>query len=379
MNKTIKTIIWIVIIILVIWVIASMVKSPKQQVSDTIKIGFTGPMTGDLAQFGENAEAAVSIAVDEINKAGGVLGKKLEVIYEDDGCTGAAGANAISKLINSDKVSAVLGGFCSGSTLSEAPIAEAAKIPELSFCSTNPKITQSGDYIFRNVPSDNFQAKFTANYLIQNGKKNVALLTSKDDYGDGLNKAFTEAFVGNGATIVMNSSFDPNATDFKAQMTELKAKNPDAVYFVGYTPATIPALKQAHDLGIKTLFFGADAWDDSKIWNELGTIGDGAMYTIVGTNSTDSYKAAMKAKLGKDEIIYCSNYAYDGLKILANAINSAGSTDGAAIKDALYKTNYTGGVSSKNLTFDSNGDPTSAAYVIKIVKNKIATEMVQSK
>ena len=371
MSKIGKIIVWVVVIVLIIWGIVA-ITSKKTNEPETIKIGFTGPMTGDLAQFGENAQAAVSIAVDEINKAGGILGKKLEVIYENDGCTGAMGVNAISKLINTDKVKAVLGGFCSGSTLSEAPIAEAAKIPELSYCSTNPTITQSGDYIFRNVPSDNFQAKFMAEYLIKNGKKNVALLTSKDDYGDGLNKAFTEAFTGN---IVMSATFDPATTDFRTQMAQLKAKNPDAVYFIGYTPATIPALKQAHDLGIKTPFFGADAWDDGKIWNELGTISDGAMYTIVGTNSSDAFKTAMKEKLGKDSIIYCSNYAYDGLKILANAINKAGSTDGSAIKSALYQTNYTNGVSAKELGFDQNGDPTSAAYVLKLVKNGVATEM----
>ena len=374
MNKTTKIIAWIVVIVLIVWIVMAMNKNNGKSTSETIKIGFTGPLTGDLANMGQNAQAAASIAVDEINAAGGVLGKKIEIVYEDDSCTGSAGANAISKLINTNKVVAVLGGMCSGATMGETPIAEAAKIPELSYCSTNPTISQAGDYIFRDVPSDNFQAKFAAEYLMKIGKKNVALLTSKDDYGDGLNKAFTEAFTG---TIVMNATFDPTAVDFRAQMTQLKAKNPDAVYFVGYSPTSIPALKQAHDLGIKTLFFGADAWDDSKIWTELGTIGDGALYTIVGTNSTDAFKAAMKTKLGKEDLVYCSNYAYDGLKILAAAINKAGSTDGTAIKDALYKTDYTGGVSAKNLSFDANGDPTSAAYIIKVVKNGKASEMTQ--
>jgi branched-chain amino acid transport system substrate-binding protein len=369
MNKTGKIIVWVVVIILVIWGISLLSKKNDLSSGEPIKIGFLGPLTGDLGNIGQNAQAAVSIAVDEINNKGGVLGKRLEVVYEDDGCNGATGANAISKLINTDKVVAVLGGLCSGATLGEAPIAEAAKIPQLAYASTNPTISQAGDYIFRDVPSDNFQAKFVAQYLMKIGKKNVALLTAKDDYGDGLNKAFTEAFVGNGSTIVMNDSFDPSAKDFRTQLTKIKAKNPDAVYFVGYTTTTIPALKQAHDLGIKTLFFGADGWDDTKIWNELGTLGDGAMYTIIGTNSSDAFKAAMKAKLGKDDLIYASNYAYDGLKIIANAINKAGSANGIAIKDAMYKTNYTNGVSAKEIKFDSNGDPTSAMYTIKIVKD----------
>ena len=373
MSKTSKIILWVVVLALVVWGIMAL-SGKEGQMPDTIKIGFLGPLTGDLANPGENAQAAVSIAVDEVNKAGGVLGKKLEVVYEDDTCNGATGANAISKLINANKVVAVLGGFCSGATLGEAPIAEAAKIPQLSYCSTNPTISQAGDYIFRDVPSDLFQANYAAEYLLKAGKKNVALLTSKDDWGDGLNKAFTDAFTKAGGVIVMTDSFSPKARDFKTQFTKLKAKNPDAVYFVGYTDTTIPALKQAHDLNIKAQFFGADAWDDTKIWSELGSIGNGAMYTIVGTNSNAAFKTAMKEKLGKEDIIYCSNYAYDGLKILANAINKAGSTDGAAIKNALYQTDYKNGVSSKAIKFDRNGDPTSANYVVKTVKDGKATE-----
>ncbi len=379
MTKTGKIIVWIVVIVLVIWGIFAISgkKEEAKTESDTIKLGFVGPLTGDLANMGENAQAAVGIAVDEVNKTGGVLGKQIEVVYEDDACNGATGANAVSKLINSDKVVAVVGGLCSGATLGEAPISEAAKIPQLSFCSTNPTISQAGDYIFRDVPSDLFQAKYAAEYLIKTGKKKVVLLTSKDDWGDGLSKAFTDAFTKSGGTILMTDSFDHNAKDFKAQLLQVKAKNPDAVYFAGYTDATIAALKQAHDLSIKTQFFGADAWDDTKIWSELGTLGDGAMFTVVGSNSTDEFKAKMKAKLNKDDIVYCSNYAYDGIKVLTNAITLANSTDGTAIKDALYKTNYTGGVSSKTIIFDENGDPTSAAYIVKIAKDGKASELPQ--
>src|SRR3989338_1754883 len=376
MNTTGKIIVWVIVLVLVIWGIISISKNSDTD-SDTIKIGFMGPLSGDTANLGQNAQAAVAIAVDEINNAGGVLGKKLEVVYEDDACNGATAANAISKLINADKVMAVLGGACSGATLGATPVAEAAKIPQLSYCSTNPTISQAGDYIFRNVQSDLFQAKYAAEYLIKAGKKNVALLTSKDDYGDGLNKAFTDAFTKAGGTITLTDSFEPSTKDLKSQLVKIKAKNSDAVYFVSYTDPAIAGLKQARDLGIKTQFFGADAWDDTKVWSELGTLGNGAMYTIVGSNSSVDFKAKMKAKLGKDDLIYCSNYAYDGLKILADAITRANSTDGTAIKDALYKTDYTGGVSAKTMTFDANGDPVSAAYIVKVVKDGKAAESAQ--
>ncbi len=376
MNKTVKIVVWVVVIVLVLWGLSSL---SNKEVAETgpIKIGFLGPLTGDLAGIGENAQAAVAIAVEEINALGGVLGKNVEVIYEDDGCNGASAATAISKLINTDKVVAVLGGACSGATLGAAPVAEAAKVPQLSYCSTGPAITEAGDYIFRNVPSDFFQADYAASYLMKAGKKNVALLTTKNDWGDGLAKAFTVAFAKAGGKIVVTDTFAPESKDLKIQLTAIKAKNPDAVYFAGYTDGTIAGLKQAHDLGITAQFFGADAWDDTKTWSELGTLGDGAMFTVVGTNSTNEFKAKMKAKLGKDDLIYCSNYAHDGLKILASAIEEAGKTSGEAVKNALYKTNFTGGVSAKELKFDSNGDPTSAAYVIKKAMGGKAEEMAQ--
>ena len=377
MSSTSKTILWIVVLGIIVWGGVAIHNRSSQNGSASIKIGFVGPLTGDLANMGANAQAATAIAVDEINAAGGVLGKKLEVVYEDDVCTGAGGANAVSKLLNTDKVSAVLGSVCSGATLGEAPITETAKVPQLAYCATSPLITKSGDYIFRDVPSDLFQAKYAADYLIKTGKKNVAVLTIKNDWGDGLHQAFTDSFTKAGGTIVLSDSFDPDAKDFKTLLTEIKAKNPDAIYFASYPDTTITALKQAHELGMKTQFFGSDAWDDTRIWSELGSLGDGAMYTVVGTHSSDDFKAKMKAKLGTDDLVYCSNYAYDGVKILAAAMNRAHSSAGIAVKDALYKTNYTGGVGSTELSFDENGDPTSAAYIIKLVKDGKAALMPQ--
>lgn len=377
MSNTGKVIVWIVVIALIVWGIVAMNGKKGEVSTEPIKIGFMGPLTGDVANIGENARAAVQIATYEVNAAGGVLGRNIEVVYEDDGCSGATASSAISKLINTDKVVAVLGAACSGATLGAAPIAEAAQVPTLSYCSTNPTISQAGDYIFRNVPSDFFQANYAAKYLFDAGKKNIAILTSKDDWGDGLNKAFVNAFAKAGGTVVSNDTFDPSTNNLKTQLTQIKAKNPDAIYFAGYTGPSIAFVKQARDLGVKAQLFGADAWDDSKIWSELGTLGDGAMFTVVGTNSSDVFKAKMKEKLSKDDLIYCSNYAYDGLKILAEAIKKAGSVDKVALKDALFKTNHMGGVGSESITFDSNGDPVSANYIIKTVKNGKAAEIAK--
>ena len=375
MTNTTKTVLGIIVLVLIIWGVSALVKSPESNTIGPIKIGFIGPLAGDLANMGKNAQAAVQIASDEINATGGILGRQIEVVYEDDQCAGAQAANAISKLINTDKVVAVLGGACSGATLAAAPIAEQNKIPELSYCSTNPTISKAGDYIFRNVPSDFFQANFAAKFLVDKGMKNVALLYTKDDYGQGLDNAFKDALTKTGGTLVAEESFDPTSKDLRPQLLKIKVAKPQALYFIGYTAPTIAGLKQAKELGLTVPALGADAWDDTKIWSELGTLGEGAMYTVVGTNSSNEFKQKMMAKLGAPDLIYCSNYAYDGLNILAEAINKAGSSEGSKIKDALYKIDYKGGVSSEEIKFDVNGDPTSANYSVKVIKNGKATDM----
>lgn len=374
MNKVIT---WIVVIVVVVGGIFFLNKGRAPKDTSPVKVGFIGPLTGDLGNVGKNAQAAVQIAVEEVNADGGVLGRTLEVVYEDGQCGGAGAANAASKLINTDKVVAILGGTCSGETLAIAPIAEAAKVPELSYCSTAPAITNSGDFIFRDVPSDNFQANFAAEYLAGKNLKKVALIYVKNDWGLGLKDALQSALSTTGGTLVAEESYDPTSKDLRSQLAKIKAVAPDAIYFAGYTDGTIAGLKQAKELGITAQFFGADAWDDTKIWSSLGSVGEGAMYTLVGTNSSDDFKVKMQAKLGAPDIIYCSNYAYDGLKILAAAIDRANSTEGIAVKDALYKTNYTSGVSSESVKFDANGDPTEANYAIKVIKGGVATDLVE--
>ncbi len=378
MSKGVKIIIGLIVIVLIIWGISSASKKGgAPAANEPIKIGFTAPMSGDLANIGENAKAAVEVATEEINTAGGINGRTIQVIYEDDKCAGPEGVSAMNKLVNVDKVTAVLGSVCSPATLSFAPIAENAKMPVISYCSTAPKISEAGDYIFRDVPSDLFQANFAAKYLYETlGKRKAAIIYLNNDWGLGLRKAFNDAFTALGGKVVLEDSYDPTSKDLRTQMAKVKASDADLLYFPGFTDGTIAGIKQAKVIGLKQTIFGADAWDDNKIWDELGAAGEGAMYTRVGTNSSDSFKAKMKEKVGTDSIIYCSNYAYDGMKILANVIGKVG-TDRTAIKDALYAVKYEGGVSSPVIEFDQNGDPKGASYIINVIKNSKAEVLKQ--
>lgn len=340
-----------------------------------IKIGFIGPLTGDAANIGQNSRAAVEIAVKEINEAGGVSGRHLEVVYEDGQCTGKVASNAANKLINVDKVPVIIGGVCSGETSSFTGAAEQSKTVVLSYCSSAPAISQAGDYIFRDYPSDLYQGSFGAEYIYNKlGKKKIAVLYVKSDWGSGIKDVFVKRFGELGGTIVAEEGYEQTSRDLRTQLTKIKSVKPELVYFLGYTEASIPGIKQAKELGLNVPLFGGDAWDDSKIWSDVGSAGEGVMYSIVYAPLSTDFKAKMKAKIGNDAITICTPQAYDAVKLIAQVIAKTG-TSAEAIKNELYKTSYAGGVSAPEIKFDSNGDPVGANYVVKVAQNGKAVEM----
>ncbi len=373
-----KKIGWAVVIIIVVVLIVILSGSKNQEGAtdkSPITIGFVGPLNGDLANLGLNAKSAVEIAVDEVNGAGGINGRPLQVIYEDGKCNGADASQAGNKLINVDHVPVILGGACSGETLAIAPIAEQTKTTMLSYCSSAPKVTEAGDYIFRDYPSDTYQGSYGAKFVKEQlGKTKVAILNVKTDWGDGIAGVFKKSFTEMGGTIVAEESFEQTSHDLRAQLAKIKAAKPELVYFLSYTDASIPGLKQAADMKLNVPMLGGDAWDDPKIWADVGTIGEGAMYTVVSAAHGDTLGAKLKAKTGSEEVIACTPGAYDGIYILADIMKKVG-TDSTAIKNALYQTNYKGGVSSDEIKFDINGDVVGANYVVKVVKAGMAAPM----
>lgn len=347
----------------------------EQAAKGPVKVGFIGPLTGDVVSLGQDAQMAVQMAVEEINVAGGIGGRPLEVIYEDGQCTGKIASNAANKLINVDKVSVILGGLCSGETSSFAPAAEQAKVVTLSYCSSAPAISDAGEYIFRDYPSDSFQGVYGAEYAYNTlGKKKAAVLYVKNAWGEGIKNVFVAKFKELGGEVALEEGYDQSHRDLRAQLTKVKASNPDLVYFAGYTEASIPALKQAKELGIKTQLLGADGWDDPKLWTEAGSAGEGAQYTVVAAAAADEFKQKAKERSGREDVTVCAPFAYDAAKLIAQVIGKVGDNS-EDIKNELYKTEYTGGVSSGTIKFDSNGDLIGANYIIKSVKGGAAQEM----
>ncbi len=355
-------------IILIVWFMISRLgdKMSNADSKTPIKIGWIGPLTGEVAEIGKDALASAQIATDEVNKEGGINGRTLQLIAEDGKCNPKDGANAGTKLMNIDGVSVIMP-TCSPELLSVASRANEKRIVLLSSCASAPKITESGDYIFRTYPSDAFQGTFAAEYAYTAlGVKKAAVLAIQNDWGAGLQNAFSKKFKELGGEVVFLEMYQPDSTDFRTQLVKIKESKPDMLYFPGFTQGTIIALKEAKNIGLTIPVLGGDAWDDTTIHKEVAA--EGIMYTLPKANYRLDWSEKMKAK--NAHTTTCAPAAYDNIKILSEIMKEVG-TDGEKIKNELYKVENYSGVNG-NITLDQNGDLAKAEYDVKIVKNGVA-------
>lgn len=367
MEQTKKSwIVWVVIIIILI-VIALVYSNSQKVESGNIKIGWVGPLSGDVATIGQNVKTATELAVSEINNNGGINGRQLQVIYEDGKCDGKEAVTAVTKLINIDNVGVIIGGLCSSETIAPAPIAEKAKVIMISAASSNPSITDAGDYIFRDYPSDSFQGVKAAEFAVNTLKaKNIAVLSCTDDWCQGLQKVFKDKAVALGANIVADEKYDGKTTkDLRTQLTKIKTANADLLYFPSYTDGAVIGLRQAKSIGLIIKVLGGDSWSDPKIVADTGSMSEGIMYLVPSSPNAGSFEADM-LKAGKETTIG-TREAYDAVKILAQIMKEVGSNS-TKIKNALYKVQNYQGISG-NISFDKNGDLSSASYDVKTIKN----------
>ena len=253
-----------------------------QAAAQDIAIGEYASLTGGNATFGMSSHAGTALAIDEVNAKGGVLnGVKLKLLTEDDQSKAGEPANIVKKFISNDKVAAVLGEVASSKSLEAAPICQTAGIPMISPASTNPKVTQIGDHIFRVCFLDEFQgkciARFAANTL--KAKKAGVLIDVKQDYSTGLAGFIKDNFTQAGGTIVAEKSYSSGDKDFKAQLTSIKAANPDVIFVPGYYTEVSEIARQARQLGIKAPLMGGDGWDSDRLVANGGTALEGDYFT----------------------------------------------------------------------------------------------------
>ena len=350
--------------------------SRSAQEANEIVIGEYGSLTGTTATFGISTRNGVDLAIEEINKAGGVLGKQIRVVVEDDQGKPEEAQTVVTKLITSNKVVAIIGEVASSRTLAAAPVAQQARIPMITPSSTNPKVTEIGDYIFRTCFIDPFQGLVMAKFASVTLKlKNVAILRDiKNDYSVGLADVFVENFKKMGGTIVVDQSYSEGDTDFSAQLTSMKSSKPEAIFVPGYYTEVGLIARQARKLGINVPLLGGDGWDSPKLY-EIGGEALNGSYFSNHTSVDDpdpviqKFVSDYKARFGETPDSLGAN-AYDTARIVVDAIKRAGSTDPAKLRDALAQTKDFPGIAGP-ITIDANRNAVKPAVILKVNNGKL--------
>jgi len=356
--------------------LASALVGCKSGGGDTIKVGEFASLTGKEANFGNSSHEGTLLAIEELNAKGGLLGKKLELLTEDDQTKAGEPRNAVNKLISKDGVVAILGEVASSRSLEAAPICQKSKIPMISPSSTNPAVTQVGDYIFRVCFTDTFQGAALANFASGTlNAKNVAILTDvKSDYSKGLAKSFKEKYSSSGGKIGIELDFNSGDKDFKGQLTSIKSAAPDAIFLPGYYSEVALICIQAKQLGMSIPIFGGDGWEGES----LITIGKDAVEgTYFSTHCSseqgtpemlafvESYKKRFNGKTPDAMAVL----GYDSAMVLADGIKRAGTTESAALRSAIASTKDFAGAGG-TFSLNANRDADKSLVFIQVKDGK---------
>lgn len=354
---------------------ALLVPACRRGGGDEILVGEYGSLTGTTATFGQSTNNAIQLAFEQINAAGGVLGKKVRVIVEDDQSKPEEAATAVTKLINQNHVVAMLGEVSSSRSLAAAPICQANGVPMISPSSTNPRVTQVGDYIFRVCFIDPFQAEVGARIAWEILKlKKVAILSDvRNDYSVGLQTFFRQTYKGFGGEIVAEQSYSEGDSDFRAQLTQIKSANPEGIYVPGYYTEVGTIARQARELGITVPLIGGDGWDSPRLWEIGGEALNGCHfsnhYSVDDPSpAVQKFVADYKAKYNQVPDALAA-LGYDAARILADAMKRAGSTSGDKVRDALSATKDFAGVTG-TITINKERNAVKPAVVLKIENGK---------
>lgn len=347
-----------------------------------IKIGVVAPLTGDVATFGASTKNGAELAVKQVNDKGGVLGKKIVLVMEDDKNQPTETAAAVQKLITQDKVVAVVGSVASKCTLAGAPIAQANKVVMISGTSTNEKVTQVGDYVFRACFIDPFQGAVGAKFAFENlkAKSAACLFDVTNDYTKGLAEEFKKNFEKLGGKIVEYQTYNVGDQDFKPQLTKIKAKNPEVLYLSDYYNTVGLIAKQAREMGIKAALLGGDGWDSADLTKIGGPAIEGGYFSNHYSKDAKNpeaveFLAAYTAAYKADPDALAA-LAYDATMILVDGMKRAGKIDSTAIKDALHQTKDFKAVSG-NITIDpATRNPIKSATILKVQGGKFAFEAI---
>lgn len=350
-------------------------EAPAGAAGDTIKIGFLGALTGDVAMFGGPSLQAIKMAAEDINSAGGVAGKKIEIVEADNRGDKQEGASITQKFISRDKVAAIIGDPTTGITKVAAPICQKAGVVLMSGGSTGPGVVENGDFIYRDTLLDSVAIPTCIDYFANELKfRKVAVITSdNNDYSVGLSQTFRDAAAKvKEIQIIADEKIKDGDKDFSAQITNIKGKNPDVIFFSGYYTEGALIMKEARKQGMKAVMFGGDGLYGPKFVELGGPAVEGSMVALgfspeQGSPETAKFVADFQKKYNEIPGVFAAQ-AYDALAIVADAIKRANSADPKVFKNEIAKTKNFKGVSG-TISIRANREPIKTPLSLLVVKN----------
>ena len=355
----------------------SLVAAVALRAAEPIKIGEIEPLTGKEAAFGQSSHEGILLAIEEINARGGVLGRPLQLVTEDNQSRSGDSTTIARKLISRDRVAAIIHGGTSTQCLEAAPICQNAKVPLIATTATAPEVTEKRDYVFRTCYIDPFQGSVLAKFAVGSlHAKRAALLTSvSSPFSVGLAKVFRESFTTAGGQIAGEQKYAEGDKDFRAQLTAIRSLAPDVIVAMGYYTEGGLILRQARALGLNVPIISADGWEAPELIEIGGPAANGAYYS--SHYSSESTAPEVQAFLKKYRARHpgetpdsLAPLAYDATHILADAIARAGAVEGAKIRDAIAATKNYPGVTGRT-TIDPQRNASKSAVIVTVADGKV--------
>ncbi len=337
----------------------------------TFTLGAVAPLTGDGAAYGLPTQKVIEAAVLDVNKKWADAGKKymLDLYFEDGKCNPKDGLTAAQNLVNLRGVKVIYGGLCSGETLGLAPFANAQKVIAFSALSSSPDITNAGDYIFRNYPSDTAQVAAVMKKIKKDGPKKIAILSENTDYVQALRRGYKAVFQQEGIQLVGDEVIESSVKDLRTELLKIKSSNPDAVILI---PQTIPMgeimVKQYTESGIEATVYSGEVLGLGEVIDKQGSLMEGFYSVRAKFNENNNEFLKLKARTGCDLGIYCIT-TYDGIFLLAELFEECGE-DTQCLKKNLYDTKNWRGFTGASYSFDSNGDVAGEFEVFQITNGE---------
>ena len=348
----------------------------QTETRNILKVGFTGPLTGELTSWGQNSLAGAKLAVTEVNAKGGVLGREVQLVAEDDVCDATRGVNGVNKLIFVDRVEGMVGPICSGVGSAILPIAQEQSVPTVITAASNPALAKIGNYVFRVYPSDSFQGKESARFITNHLQKTrAAVLYINNDWGKGLRDVFTAEFPTMNGEVVYEAAIQPDSLDVRTQLLQIEESGADVIYAPLYVDSGIAVTKQLKEQGSALPVVGGDALDaDDFVKSPYAT---GTIYPVPKVRAPERFRQLINSLpgFGDLQVTLAAPLGYDATKILLSAMQEAGSTAPSAVRQVLDQGSFTG-ITKTAITFDQNGDLQDPVYEFKVVREGRSVPLV---